>query len=319
MHLDSLMAAAAERGLKVSLTLFNNWRDYGGMPMYLRWAEIRDDTLDGPRHHVFYAHPQIRTWARAFIRKLATRRNTVTGRLYTDDPTLFSWELVNEMEVDFDQVESMQAWVREMAGYLKELDPHHLVGASFSLYERRLVRDYIISTSSLPELDYVDVHFYPTAHHQRFLFAGAGSFEQVVDDLVQIGHQVVGKPLVIGEVGFPLGRRWQGRAREYWFERFFSHALAVGVDGVMVWSVRGPELARRIDPQLARSGARPGLQPDGRLRGAVQRRGAVPAWPVPISGRHWAILSGWRSQCRSWRRRPIYPSIRARPWNTPFR
>ncbi|NKB71923.1 MAG: hypothetical protein GKR89_33015 [Candidatus Latescibacteria bacterium] len=240
VFLDSLMAAAGQRGLKISLTLFNNWSDYGGMPMYLRWAEVQGQSQDELKHDAFYTDPQIRAWARAFIHKLATRRNTVTGQLYRDDPTLFSWELVNEMEVDFDNVAALHDWVREMAGYLKELDPHHLVGSSFSLYERRLVRDYIVSTSSLPQLDYVDVHFYPTAHHQRFLLAGEQAFEQVIDDLVQVAHQVVDKPLVIGEVGFPRNKMWQGQPREYWFERFFQHVLAVGVDGVMVWSYGDP-------------------------------------------------------------------------------
>lgn len=241
VHLDSLMASAERHGLKVVLTLANNWSDYGGIPMYLYWAGLADHPGDDRLRHRFYTEPQIRTWFENFVRELVLRRNTVTGRLYRDDPTLFAWELVNEQATPFHQIEAMQDWLRHMAAFVKDLDPNHLVSTSFSLYERLLIRDYIISSFQLEQLDYCDIHFYASAPHQRFLFADAEAVNQVIDDLVHIAHDAVGKPLVIGELGFSRFEPWLGRSREHWFERVLDHSLKKGAAGVLLWSYSIPD------------------------------------------------------------------------------
>ena len=40
VHFDSILAEAARQDLRVMITLANNWSDYGGMPMYVRWLGI---------------------------------------------------------------------------------------------------------------------------------------------------------------------------------------------------------------------------------------------------------------------------------------
>ncbi len=54
---------------------------------------------------------------------------------YKDDPTIFAWNLYNEPRCPYSQDQSatgacfsdLQAWTAEMAGYLKSVDPNHLV------------------------------------------------------------------------------------------------------------------------------------------------------------------------------------------------
>ncbi|MFT5373461.1 MAG: hypothetical protein ACI906_000276 [Candidatus Latescibacterota bacterium] len=241
VQLDTLLAAAAARDIKVVLTLFNNWRDYGGMPMYLHWAGIEDDARSYAYHDSFYVDARTREYAKAFIEKVVTRRNTVTGGLYRDDPAIFAWELVNEAHAEFDHTKAMQQWLVEMARYVKSLDANHLVSSSFSLYERALVREHIIESIQMPELDYADVHLYPAAYHQRFLFAGERAVEEVVEDLVRLAHYAANKPLVIGEVGFSRWDKWKGQDREYWYERLLASAFSEGVSGVLVWSYSDPK------------------------------------------------------------------------------
>ncbi len=241
VYLDTLLAAAAARDIKVMLTLFNNWRDYGGMPMYVHWAGIGDDSRSDAFHDSFYVDSQTKELAKAFIEKVVTRRNSVTGVLYRDDPAIFSWELVNEAHAEFDHTAAMQRWLAEMARYVKSLDPNHLVSSSFSLYERALVREHIIESIQMPELDYADVHMYPAAYHQRFLFAGEQALEQVVDDLVRLAHYAADKPLLIGEVGFSRWEMWKGQEREYGYQRLLASAFKEGVSGVLAWSYSDPK------------------------------------------------------------------------------
>ncbi|XP_058210996.1 mannan endo-1,4-beta-mannosidase 6-like isoform X1 [Rhododendron vialii] len=56
------------------------------------------------------------------------RVNTLTNITYKDDPTIFSWELMNEPRCDADPSgDKIQAWIEEMAVYAKSIDPKHLL------------------------------------------------------------------------------------------------------------------------------------------------------------------------------------------------
>ena len=83
--LDNVLAMARLHGIRVMLTLANNWTDYGGAPMYLQWTSAPSWGL---HHESFYSHPRTREFYRAGLLKLLTRRNTVTGVMYVDDPTI---------------------------------------------------------------------------------------------------------------------------------------------------------------------------------------------------------------------------------------
>lgn len=41
--LDHILAAAARHGVKVTLTLTNWHRDYGGIEAYVKWVKVRVD------------------------------------------------------------------------------------------------------------------------------------------------------------------------------------------------------------------------------------------------------------------------------------
>src|SRR6185295_6003933 len=103
VHLDKVIAEAAKNNLYVQLCLVNWWRDTGGVTQYLRWAGINDAAddsyefgINNEKAILFYSNPETRRLYREHVEKLATRRNTVTGVLYRDDPTIFGWELINE-------------------------------------------------------------------------------------------------------------------------------------------------------------------------------------------------------------------------------
>src|SRR6266542_3181710 len=95
VHLDKVLAEAAKDNLKVQLCLGNWWRDTGGVTQYLRWAGIWNAADDRYRFGIntevamlFYSNGETRRLYREHLEKLALRRNTVTGNLYRDDPTI---------------------------------------------------------------------------------------------------------------------------------------------------------------------------------------------------------------------------------------
>ena len=44
----------------------------------------------------FFSNPTARQLYKDWAQRLATRVNTVSGRAYATDPTIFGWDLMNE-------------------------------------------------------------------------------------------------------------------------------------------------------------------------------------------------------------------------------
>ncbi len=134
VSLDLAIVEAARNNLRVQLCLTNWWRDTGGVVRYLRWAglpDAADDTqpygINAERAMLFYTNADTRRLYREHLERLALRRNTISGVLYRDDPTIFGWELMNEAQAVTGRWGERRAWITEMSSYLKSLDPNHLI------------------------------------------------------------------------------------------------------------------------------------------------------------------------------------------------
>ncbi len=231
-QLDRVLAAARADGVRLIVTLSNNWADYGGLPMYLRWGGLADDDVEA-----FYRDERLRAWYRAGVDKLLQRTNSVTGVRYADDPTIFAWELMNESTVVTpEQAEARRRWIVEMARFIKARDPNHMVSAGVAGYGSRAERAEWIRVCALREVDYCDSHLYPQTTD---LVDRWKRLDDFVDDRAQVARFVVGKPLVIGEFGFHTdgdgARGWLGLARPALFRRFLARLALDGVAGALVW------------------------------------------------------------------------------------
>jgi mannan endo-1,4-beta-mannosidase len=230
-HLDRVLAAARERGLRVIVVLANRWSDYGGFPRYLRWAEALPET-DSPRELTelesarFYDCERCDSLYRAHVRRVVERVNTVTGVAYRDDPTILAWELANELAAVPRDRDALVRWVTDSARFVRSLDSRHLISAGHIGYSRRSERDTWLAVQSLAEIDYADAHAYPVHSGRVRTLAELGRF---VDDRAQLAHHVAHKPLVWGEYGFA------GRRRLPWFDAFLGRSRLDGVEGALVW------------------------------------------------------------------------------------
>src|SRR5262244_2274793 len=140
VELDRTIAEAARNNLRVQLCLTNWWRDTGGVTQYLRWAGVQgadddklpfginveramlfyidDDKLpfgiNVERAMLFYTNEEARALYRQHLEKIATRRNSITGVLYRNDPTIFGYELMNEAQSVSLRWSERRAWIAEM-------------------------------------------------------------------------------------------------------------------------------------------------------------------------------------------------------------
>jgi mannan endo-1,4-beta-mannosidase len=282
VHLDHALAEARARGLSVIIVLANRWADYGGVPQYLRWAsEPFTESPDGVARAelgTFFRSERARALYLAHVERIVSRTNSVTGVAYRDDPTIFAWELINEVSCERRDAPELAAFVSATAARIHALDAHHLVSAGHIGYvtssERRTWREIV----GLPGIDFADAHAYPTEHDRTRSLADMDAF---VDDHVMLAHHVLHRPIVLGEVGFPIGRRTFGRARAALFEHFLEHADQVGVDGAIAWMYAAS--AAPVGPHtIAIDGAR-----DRPVHEVLAQRARVmaqwvpePLWPV---------------------------------------
>jgi mannan endo-1,4-beta-mannosidase len=139
--LDFFLAEMARRDMKAVVYLNNFWQWSGGMSQYVAWftgQPVLDPDVTGDWNGFmdnsarFYRVEAAQSAFRNVIRTLITRRNTITGKLYRDDPTIMSWQLANEPRPGSDasgraNAQHFVQWIDETAAYIASLAPHQLV------------------------------------------------------------------------------------------------------------------------------------------------------------------------------------------------
>lgn len=238
-HLDRVLAEAAKNNLRVQLCLTNWWRDTVGVTHYLRRAGIREAVderepygINVERAMLFYSNDETRRLYREHVRRIVTRRNTVTNVPYRDDATIFAYELMNEAQAPAGRYDERRAWVAEMSAYIKSLDAHHLVTPGTWGYRTSWERRAWLAEHQLPTVDFCDVHHYPRDDLDSFVDSPQ-ALGEFMDNRAAAALSL-NKPLVFGEFGMrPAG--YQGLSDADWFRAYFAHAARVGAAGAMYW------------------------------------------------------------------------------------
>jgi mannan endo-1,4-beta-mannosidase len=239
VSLDQIIAEAARNNLRVQLCLTNWWRDTGGVVRYLRWAGLHDAAdasqpfgINTERAMAFYTNVETRRLYREHLERLALRRNTVSGILYRDDPTIFGWELMNEAQAVTGRWSERRAWVAEMSAYLRSLDPNHIIAPGDWGYRTAAERREWLLDHLLPNIDYCDVHNYPADDLDSFVDS-PDALRAFIDNRAAAAFSIR-KPLVFGEFGMaPEG--YKGFSQNDWFRAFLEGNLRSGAAGAMFW------------------------------------------------------------------------------------
>lgn len=247
VFLDQIIAEAKRNNVRVQLCLTNWWRDTGGVTQYLRWAGVQGADDDKQPFGInkeiamqFYTNETARRLYREHIEKIATRRNSVTGVLYRDEPAIFGYELMNEAQVVTPRWDERRAWIAEMSAYLKSLDPNHIVTPGAWGYRTAAERREWLKDHALATIDYVDVHNYPRDDHDVMVHSPQALGEFIANRVA--ASATLNKPLVLGEFGMSTDG-FKGATQVEWYRAFFEFAARDGVAGAMFW-ILTPDPAR---------------------------------------------------------------------------
>ena len=239
VHLDKVLVEAQRNDLRVQLTLTNWWRDTGGVTQYLRWAGITgaDDPsypfgINPDKAMLFYTNETTRRLYREHLERVVNRRNTISGVLYRDDPTIFGWELMNEAQAVSGRWTERRDWIAEMSRYLKSLDSNHIITPGAWGYRTAAERREWLADHRLPTIDYCDVHNYPREDANSFVDSPQ-ALREFIENRAAAAFSL-NKPLVLGEFGIgPDG--FNGIPQSEWFRAFFEGNVRAGAAGAMFW------------------------------------------------------------------------------------
>lgn len=218
-RLDYVVYKAKQQGLKLILSLVNNWDDFGGMNAYVAWSETAHS------HDDFYSDPKTRQLFRAYINNLLWRTNYYTKVRYKDEPTILMWELANEPRAERHRAQDLYNWIHEMAGYIKSIDSMHLVSTGS---EGDIATDFVAVHQS-PHIDLASFHLYP--EHWNFNQDQALAY---IKRHIHLARNVLGKPIYAGE----LGIHDKGQ-RDAIYRRWYQEFDWSNIDGALFWILSG--------------------------------------------------------------------------------
>jgi hypothetical protein len=152
--------------------------------------------------------------------------------LYRDDPAIFGWELMNEAQAITGRWAERRAWFAEMSGYLKSLDPNHMIAPGAWGYRTSSERREWLADHAIPTIDYCDVHNYPRDDHDSFVDSPA-ALKEFIENRAAAAYSLR-KPLVLGEFG--MGVEGHNSASQVeWYRALFEGNVRAGAGGAMFW------------------------------------------------------------------------------------
>lgn len=156
---DRMLAECNRQGVRLILPLINPWPFIGG-------AKDFDRLCGGPGTlESFYTRRETIEEYKKLLSYIVNRVNTITGIPYREDKAILCWELGNEISYSIEQdpydvsgvafPPSPVEWVQEIAGYIKLLDPNHLImdGGTSPEYLQDGIRD-------CPDIDILTFHYF---------------------------------------------------------------------------------------------------------------------------------------------------------------
>ena len=268
--LDFLLVEMAKRDMKAVLFLNNFWQWSGGMSQYVSWVtgeQVIDPDVSGDwsgfisNSARFYQLPEAQALYQQQIKKVVTRVNTLSGRVYSEDPTIMAWELANEPRPGNDgdseaHVKYFVEWVHKSAKYIHSLDANHLVTTGNEGFEGSIKSEEVyLRAHASPYIDYLTFHLWPKNWSWLDIKQAEKTYprtEKLVIDYIDqhvVLAKKLNKPTVLEEFGVERDNAdyrvtsttfWRDKLFKVIFDRIYLHAQNGGpIAGSNFWAWGG--------------------------------------------------------------------------------
>lgn len=277
--LDFMLAEMEKRNMKAVLVLNNYWQWSGGMSQYINW--ITGDSLIDPdktgrwddfqtQSARFYTNKACNEAFRNYIKMLVTRKNTITGVEYSNDPTIMSWQLANEPRPapDANENEAQQLafvdWVAQTADFIHSIDKNHLVSTgNEGLAGTRSNKELFEQAHRHKGIDYLTFHIWPknwgwfdaTKAEQTFGVTIENTINYFAEH-IRIADEMQ-KPIVLEEFGLERdSASFSPQAKTFFRDKYLEFVFNIVTEnaksgaalaGLNFWAWGGEGIARHDD------------------------------------------------------------------------
>ena len=205
-QLDYVVYSAGKHHIRVILLFVDPWGYYtGGTVQYQKWRGGGD----------FFRDAALIADYKTYVSTLINRKNTYTGVVYRNDPAILAWQPGNELR------DAPIEWERDIAHYIKSLDPHHLVISSNDYHSVEQ------NWAAIPDIDIVSRHYYP--------FFGKDTDWTFERD--REAPKLANKVFVVDEFGWDRGNA----SVEQLKDRLNQILADPNIGGDLFWALRGPK------------------------------------------------------------------------------
>ena len=217
--LDFVIAELDKRGMDAVIYLNNAWDWSGGYGFYLKECGYGDspntNEEGGYSRYVDYCanfsrEPKAIEMYYNYIKTIVSRKNSITGRHYKDEPAIMAWQLCNEPRpFAKDNKTAFAQWISGAATLIKSIDPNHLVSTgSEGKYGCEVDMELCRQIHADENIDYLTIHIWPV----NWGWAPRSNPDSGIDNAcLESGKYIaehielarkLNKPLVIEEFGF---------------------------------------------------------------------------------------------------------------------
>lgn len=220
--LDYTISELEKRDMEAVIYLNNAWDWSGGYGYYLKecgYGDSPNANIEGgyERYLEYCANFSRDTLAQNlyydYIKQIVSRRNTVTGRLYRDEPAIMAWQLCNEPRPfarDQATKEGFAKWIARAAAIVKEIDSNHLLSTgSEGMIGCEADMQLCEQIHADPNIDYLTIHIWPAnwgwasrEHLDRDIENACLKSSEYIALHIDLAKKL-NKPVVIEEFGYP--------------------------------------------------------------------------------------------------------------------
>ena len=259
--LDRFLVELGKRDMQAVLYLNNSWEWSGGYGQYMEWAtgeKALIPLIDGywpfmQQMRKFQTSKESQELFLNHVRAIVGRTNSLTGKPYSEDPAIFSWQIGNEPRCFSDEPairEGFIGWMTQAARLIKELDPNHLLSTgNEGLMGCENDPALVEQVNTIPGVDYLTIHIWP----YNWKWASEEDLEGTLPEAIEKtgeylrGHAELaarlGLPVVCEEFGFPrdgfkASKAASTRARDTYYNYVFSR-VGQELQGANFWGWSG--------------------------------------------------------------------------------
>lgn len=268
--LDYVLDEAASAGIKVILVPLNLWKNES-MPALENWCgsaasnfkprpdiDLRTETalnyterMQTP--YAFFTTTPCIDLVKRYYAALLARVNTVSGLRYTDDPTIFAWDLLNEPRCKYCGPDAVNGWYHELARYMKEdlgvkqmvttgeegffdeSDPHSSADPTDgNVWGPRSGQSFTQNHNS-PHIDFAVLHLWPDNWRNPPYDTAWG---KAWIDAHEAAAAAIGKPALLEEFGKNANESEISAVRDPWFQMVYD-SVSASLNGSSGGTLRG--------------------------------------------------------------------------------